>query len=1388
MHPMQPASSTSRPSLTLWATAAQVLLVVLAAGWLLLAIGWAMIHFWIVPRASEFRPQLQTLASKATGLQVDIGELSAHSAGVFPSFELKQVHLQGAAGGPGLLLPQVLVTLSPRSVLTGSLEQLVLHGAELDVRRTADGRLLLAGMALSPDADQSNTLADWLMSQREWALQNGRVRWTDEQHGVALSLTAVDAVMRHPGQQHLLRVDATPPPEWGERFSLQGSFKQPVLSGSASDWHQWSGELYGQFSRVDAAPLQAYTRLAGLPLQRGVGALRAWVDVQEGRMVGGVADVALSQISMAVPSAAQSASPRPPLNLEHLSARLGWQERRGRAGQGLDLQTEALSLQLTNGLNWTGGKLALKLDRSAPGPWSAGQLKADRLDLQLLAQLAQHLPQEGSWQPLLAQAPQGQIKELEGQWQGPLTAPQAWKLSGRLSGLALAADSPTGRPGMAGVNLDFRLQHEGGEDTGQASFSLNKGWLEFPGLWQEPRLDLDKLTGELRYKRNAIGTDIEWRQGLLEARDAQGQFKARWRQAAGGDPLGSLDLQGQLSRADGARVWRYLPEALPAKVRQYVRQSVQHAPLSEVRFKLKGPLAAFPFESPVSGEFEVLARVRNGSYAYVPTLPAPPNNPSSPSNPKPWPSLTQVDADLHFQGVGLQVSGGQARVNGLPGLQLSGVEARMAHLSQRPVVEVSGDMQGPLSQGLAWVQTSPVSDMLQQALDRSTANGQAELQLKLSLPLDALDKAKVQGRLTLPGNDVHITPDTPALNHLRGSVVFSETGFQTVNAQARVLGGELRFDGGLRAALRRQDEPELFFKGQGTASAQGLQQWRELQALQPLLKQASGSTSYNATLGWRQGALEMSLTSELDGMALALPEPLNKPATARLPLRLDKTVLPETLAPGQRLQDRISLSLGPGAGLATPLSVSYLRDISGPQARVLSGQISVGTDRVAEASAPSPKAPTTDGPERGVRLEASLGRLDLDAWEPWLGQWPASQPLSAAAWTGYLPTRYTLRADELKAQGHSMQTLALTGQREGELWQARLSASELQGQVEYRQSRDDSPGRLLARLSRLKLGASGASQVEALLDRQPASLPTLDLVVDELELRGKKLGRLEVEAINRQLSPGQSVREWQISRLRLSAPEGQLTATGSWAALPGPGGAAGGEAGGEARRRGTRLAFKLEVADSGELLKRLGMDGAIRQGKGRLEGQISWIGSPLALHHPSLQGQMVVDVAAGQFLKADAGVAKLLGVLSLQALPRRLALDFRDVFSEGFAFDWLRGDVTISQGVATTRDLRMKGVNAAVLMQGSADIARETQDLRVVVVPEINAGTASLLAYAANPAMAVGTFLAQWLLRQPLNDANTQEFQVSGPWSEPQIRRVPRQRPPTEPSNPASKP
>jgi uncharacterized protein YhdP len=170
---------------------------------------------------------------------------------------------------------------------------------------------------------------------------------------------------------------------------------------------------------------------------------------------------------------------------------------------------------------------------------------------------------------------------------------------------------------------------------------------------------------------------------------------------------------------------------------------------------------------------------------------------------------------------------------------------------------------------------------------------------------------------------------------------------------------------------------------------------------------------------------------------------------------------------------------------------------------------------------------------------------------------------------------------------------------------------------------------------------------------------------------------------------------------------------------------------------------------------------------------VSWQGSPLSLHYPSLNGHLDVRIGRGQFLKADPGVAKLLGVLSLQALPRRLLLDFRDVFYDGFAFDSVRGDVTIAQGIAQTKNLQIKGVNALVQLDGSADIAQETQKLRVVILPSLDAGTASLVAgIAVNPVVGLTAFLAQLFLQNPLIKATTQEFLIDGSWTEPRVTKV----------------
>ena len=77
-------------------------------------------------------------------------------------------------------------------------------------------------------------------------------------------------------------------------------------------------------------------------------------------------------------------------------------------------------------------------------------------------------------------------------------------------------------------------------------------------------------------------------------------------------------------------------------------------------------------------------------------------------------------------------------------------------------------------------------------------------------------------------------------------------------------------------------------------------------------------------------------------------------------------------------------------------------------------------------------------------------------------------------------------------------------------------------------------------------------------------------------------------------------------------------------------------------------------------------------------------------------------------------------------------------------------------------------------MEGSANIVKETQNLHVVVVPEINAMTASLVATAINPVIGLGSFLAQMFLRGPLMQAATQEFTIDGTWADPRVERIQR--------------
>ena len=575
----------------------------------------------------------------------------------------------------------------------------------------------------------------------------------------------------------------------------------------------------------------------------------------------------------------------------------------------------------------------------------------------------------------------------------------------------------------------------------------------------------------------------------------------------------------------------------------------------------------------------------------------------------------------------------------------------------------------------------------------------------------------------------------------KGRVDFSQRGFSIVGAGARVLGGDTTVEGGT------QPDGSLRVVAQGVVSADSVRRAPGLGVASSLASYATGQTSYRLLLGSVRGQTEFTLTSPLTGLALDFPAPLKKAAEASWPLRVESRLLPPVQ--GESPRDMLRVELG------SLVQAQFQRDLSRDAPQVQRGAVAV-----LDVLPPLP--------QRGVHALLNLPAVDADAWQAVADRLqtpPGARPDAAASVDdGYLPRTVALRAQAVNSGGRKLTGLVagISHDATDATWRGSLDADQLGGYVEYRAAQGNAnPGRVYARLARLALPPADVDSVESLLVQAPGSVPALDIVIDDFELRGKKFGRVEIEAVNRAADAGG--REWRLNRFAVSNADAVLTGTGQW--HPGAVGAA---------RQRMVMDFKLDLANSGAALDRLGFGGTLRGGKGRMHGQLSWAGSPLSLHVPSLNGHINLALDAGQFLKAGPGAGRLLSVLNLQALPRRLLLDFRDVFQEGFAFDNVTGDVNIDAGVASTNNLRMRGVQAVVLMEGQADIARETQELRVLVVPEINAGTASLAYAVINPAVGLGSFLAQMFLRRPLMAASTREFTVQGSWADPKVERVER--------------
>jgi len=1326
---------------------------VLVGAWSLLLLGWGSLHIFIVPRIDDYRPLLQRQASQTLGLRVEIANVSVLGGWWTPQLRIQDVRLFDAQDREAMRLPQVDVVVSARSLLRGKFEQLVIDQPEVDIRRDTQGHIWVAGLDTAQSIDGAGV--DWFFSQPEFLIRDGVLHWRDElRDSPELSLTHVNVVMQNSLYQHLLRVDVTPPVDLGQRLSVQGKFSQNPLQRSG-DLRLWSGELYANAPDIDLSSLRQWLRFdRGIAIYEGKGGVRIWTDWAHGQLTGVTADMALDAVD------ARLGDSLKPLVLRHVSGRIGakWSE-----GDN-EINSQDLVFDTQEGERWPGGVLRMNWQGD---DFRTGNLTADRLDLEALAQISQRLPLPEVLRTVLKHAqPKGQVNQLSAGWARP-AGQQAdtdfnYKAKGSVHNLQWLQDtnspSPYHRlPGVAGTDVDFDISHQGGK----AQIAIKQGGVTLPEGLDEAKIALAEAAASISWqikpadKKSSDEQEpeisVQIKQARLRNTDATAELSGTWITGKGENRWpGVLDLSANISRAQIKQLHRYFPTYIDAEARAYLKEALTGGEATQASLRIRGNLADMPFDNPKSGEFRVVAQIANGQYAYVPPIKGKPVNLANA-----WPAIASLNGELVYERNSLLFKGA-GKLAGAPQLAWDKIEASMPNV-QALDVTVKAHARGPLADMQSLVARSALNDLLNRTLEKGQATGAAEFKMQLHVPVRALQKASVQGSLTLQDNDVQIMPGVPVLNKARGVVQFDSQGLNTKGLKASVFGGDAQIDGSLSFDPNKSEVAEQL-RIKGAMTADGLRQASELGMFSNLALRASGSASYNATVALRKGQPEIVVQSDLKGMALTLPAPMNKPAAAVWPLRLETQLTKESLAPKSKVvQDQIKLSV------AKVLSLNYVRDVSAAQTRVLRGAIALGVFT-------SEATPSRDV---GVSLTLQQPNVDLDAWNEVMTQFtaaPASntkprstktyvvgQEIEATGAQDYLPSFLTVRADQVKLADRVINRVLVGGVRMGDLWRLNIAADELNGTAEVRPATATQPAQLYARLSFLNIPPSLVPDVERMLSDEPSSIPALDVVVNDLTLRGKKLGRLEMDAVNR--TSANAGREWHLNKLNLTAPDGSLSATGSWAA-DGP------------KLRRTRLDFVMDIKDSGQLLTRLGTPNVVRNGHGKLQGKVSWQGSPITLDYPSMSGQLNLAIEKGQFLKTEPGAARLLGVLSLQALPRRLMLDFSDVFGEGFAFDFVRGDVRIEQGVASTNNFQMKGVSAGAVIEGSADIAKETQNLKVVVVPEINTSAATLYMAAINPLVGLTTYLSQLLLSKPLTKAGTSVFLIDGSWGNPRVTKT----------------
>lgn len=1283
------------------------------------------LRYYALPRVEQFRPQIEETLSRTLKRPVTLGKVEARWERLRPGLTVTDLTLADAAGQPVLTLPRVEAVLAWRSLplLSVHLHRLLIDTPELHIQRDEAGQLLVAGMPIAADSQEGGA-SDWVLSQDLIEIRQARLVWEDRlRNAPVLALSGVDLRLQNSLSafgRHRFGLRADPPAGVASRLEVRGDLATRDLTRPET----WKGTLYANLADTDLAAWNLWLDLP-LELHRGRGGVRLWLDFDRGEVAATTADLRLDEVNLRV------SSRLPPLDVDALAGRVSY--RRLPGSQGLqELRTQGLTLAGEAPDGDAAGKKAEGSARVVIPPtdfsltWRFDdqrtylEASANQLELDGLARLARRLPLPDQALAVLAEArPRGRLRDAQVRLDRHGEAPADYTYRVRFDQLGL---EPLGAiPGASGLSGLI----EGRQDSGRLALDSRGAHVLLPRVFPEPDLGFDQLNAAVSWKveRRAgasaqVGVTLE--KVAFANADAAGSAKGTYRYP--GQGAGTIDLTAELTRARGDAVWRYLPSVVGVDARVWLRKAITAGNASNGRLVLKGDLDRFPFRGNAGGQFLVTGDIHQARLEYADG----------------WPAIDGIDGSLRFEGERMTI---RAKDGHILAARLPQVEAVIPDLeAMEELLTIKGRAEGPTSAFLEFVDKSPVGARIDRFTEDMRAQGNGSLNLDIHMPLRKVDSTTVAGQYEFHDNQLNVVPGLPVLTKVNGKLGFTDQGLSIRAITGQFMGGPVTVD-----ARTDADRLRVGFRGTVTA-AEARRAWQDVLS-GPFFDALSGQTAYRGEVRVKKRNVEVVVDSDLKGISSSLPAPLNKSAADALPLHVERSRLP-----GPPQLDQMKIQVGRVANV-----VLQQRPGSGDSAGSLErGVVAIGDGAV------------TTLPARGLALSIAVPRLDVAQWRRLAGEGESTAAGGDGASAPLLPTVVNLRTPDLILSGRHFHDVTLraqpqpagvSGRGDGPAaLTAQLVSREVEGQLSWEAASASLPnGRLVGRFKQINLPESEVKSALSGEDDTLTRLPALDISADSFTYEGRRLGRLDLRAANeaRSAAPGTP---WRIDKLSLTSPDGQLAANGRWRPPVGN------------DRGETRLDVTVEASDLGKFLARLNQPDAVRRGQGKLTGRLSWVGSPADLDVASLSGQLHVEAEKGQFAKIEPGAGKLLGLLSLQALPRRITLDFRDIFSDGFAFESISGDVTLERGRARTQDLLIDGPAARIKLGGEVDLDKETQNLKVSVQPSLTNAVALGVA-VVHPVIGAAAYLAQKVLQNPIEKVFSFDYRVTGTWTDPKVEK-----------------